>query len=318
MKQRIVFAVLLVVAGCMAAVVGQRPTYYRAVAQSVPTPAILRFQISNVGTSQVLPLGGQSSCGIVFTSVGSGVTADIEGTIDGNIWSTLTQFTGGGSFAPPSVNTQYNATVFSAGASALTGIRLNVTGISTGPVAGTITCTNAQSGISGSVTAVVSPVPLPVSLPTCASTLPCVQVSSLPGPAATASPFGSILVTLTDASGIASSYSTQFIENGYSSGTTKVISGTASEKIRWNFFTSSNTSATGGSVTMSEGTGTNCGTNNAVFYTYELPTLSNGAFGEVLGNGTATVLQEKTAGDDVCLAVTSSMAVNIYSTYNVW
>lgn len=186
---RFAFAVLTLLAGCVATIIGpMRPArYYTARAQVAN--AVLKFNISTVGPSQTLPLQGQSSCVVTFTSTGGAATVNIEGSSDGNnTFATLTQFTGSGAISPPVVGTQYAGAAVSATSNALTGIRVNATTIS-GPLGGTIVCSGAGSGGGGGGgggTVLVSPIPLPVSLPTCAVALPCVTVSALPAPAITA------------------------------------------------------------------------------------------------------------------------------------
>lgn len=131
------------------------------------------FSFIGAGVTPWLPLpGGQNGCTITYTSVGGGSVSSVQGASDtpstgGYTPVTIPTFGTSGTITNPSITSTTNPGVSGSIAPyALTAIRLNVTSVSSGNLAGTLTCSGATipttTSSGGTVNANVSPLPLPI------------------------------------------------------------------------------------------------------------------------------------------------------------
>jgi len=106
------------------------------------------------GTTAYMPIAGYGTCSIAFgTSVGSGASITVQGASDSpnaGTYSpqTVTAIGTSGVITNPSIGQAFGGAVTP---QALTYIRLNVTALSSGTVAGSMTCSNASGASNGTV-----------------------------------------------------------------------------------------------------------------------------------------------------------------------
>jgi hypothetical protein len=139
----------------------------RADVQNVALP----FSVTSAVATPWLALSGQSSCSVTYTSVGGGSTATVQGASDGvPTPQTVTGIGTSGVITNPSLNSSFGGPP---SPQALTQIRLSFSAVTSGTIAGTLTCTGAAPStlaatLSGPITVNT---PAPCTAGTCAETV---------------------------------------------------------------------------------------------------------------------------------------------------
>ena len=276
MKNRLAFLILGLLSGCLA--IGFAQADVGNVTQS--------GSITGTGVQPWLTLNGQGSCVVVLGGTFTGVTIVPQTSGDGGSTQQTASNVGSGSLS--SVGTYWGPIVGVSNGLSL--FRLNVTAYTSGTVNYVVTCTPAggTNSITGSVSIIGT---VPVSLPTCATTLPCVQVSSLPGPALTSNPGGVVLVQNVQANASPlPSFTTnpvvvegQVLTNGSiifrptpdtlatpvaisGAATTLLYSGTAGQYTTVYLIAMESTGTNSGTQQWEWGTGSTCGTNTVGWF----------------------------------------------------
>jgi hypothetical protein len=105
------------------------------------------FSVTATGPTSPLALSGQSVCTVTYTSIGGGSTATVQGAADlVPTYATVTTIGTSGVITNPTVNTLFGGAITPQG---LTQVRLNFTSVTSGTIAGTITCSpGAPSSLS--------------------------------------------------------------------------------------------------------------------------------------------------------------------------
>lgn len=119
------------------------------IAKADPAVVTRTFSVTTATTTPYLALANQSVCAVTYTSVGGGSTATVQGASDQvPTWQTVTGIGTSGVITNPSVNTQFGGVVVP---TALTYIRLSFSAVTSGTIAGTITCSGGTAAFSGTV-----------------------------------------------------------------------------------------------------------------------------------------------------------------------
>lgn len=127
----------------------------------VPPIAVVStlFSLPAIGVTPWVPLSGQSSCSINFASVGVGASITVEGASDAPFLGTQTPHavTGigtNGVITSPGIGSQFGGSITP---QALTFLRLNLTGLVSGPVTGSLSCSIAPTVLTSTTATIVGP-----------------------------------------------------------------------------------------------------------------------------------------------------------------